>query len=139
MDFLFQLNDLVFFFIQKSSIIKYSFSFLDIVVNFPLQQSIDLVFQKEESSVESLSFVSSNDNAWAGSEEILFEFKEGSFKSGKGNWICASGDDDVFTWVAPGKVGTSLGWDIDSFSVEVSVAWLLLDGTGSGSSNVWHI
>ena len=138
LDFLLKLDDLIFFFIEKASIVKDALSLFSGVVDSSLQQSIDLMFQKEEPSVVRFFFVSSDNDSWAGAEEILPEFKEGSLQTLKSIGVSISWDDDIFWGGGPVKVDWSLCGTIEAEAVDITAGGLK-NLAVSASSNVGHI
>lgn len=74
LDFLLKFNNLVFLFVKNSSVIHGSVSFflvLDWEVNSSLEKSFNFVFEKKQSSVQLLSFISSNDDFLTSWEELV--------------------------------------------------------------------
>ena len=65
MDFLFEFDDLVFFFIQKAGVIELpgaSFVIDSLEKNFSSEKSIDFVFEEKESLVKVLSLFALDDD-----------------------------------------------------------------------------
>lgn len=117
---------MVFFFIEDSSIIhssKSTFLVFDWKVDSSFKKSFNLMFEKEQSSIQLLSSISGNNNFIAAWKELILEFEEGSFEVAKNGDVWATSNEDVLSTFdfRPSEEGLWFTDKVIDFSFQISL------------------
>lgn len=121
-DFPFQLDDLVFLFVEEVGEVKVpgsSFKVFSGEFNPSSEESVEFVFEQEESAVEVGSLLSLNGDGPIGAEVVALEAEDGVFKTTKESEVCGSGEN-----LGESLIGGS-GIVKEDFSIDVAVGCAL--------------